>query len=162
LTFGNGGSASDAEHLASEIVGRCVIDRGPLPAVALTTNTSTLTAVANDYGFAEVFARHLEALGRPGDVAIGITTSGRSENVLRALEAARQGGLVTVALTGRRGLAAGEVDLELRVPADVTPLVQEAHITAIHAVCEIVERAWLARGHEREARSPRQVRKNAL
>lgn len=151
IAFGNGGSASDAEHLAAELVGRCVIEHVPLAAVALSANTSALTALGNDYGYEEVFARHLRALGRAGDIAIGITTSGRSENVLRALRAAKQARLRTVALTGRRGLFGGDVDLELRVPSESTPRVQEAHITAIHAICELVEQHWAA-GRARHVR----------
>jgi D-sedoheptulose 7-phosphate isomerase len=158
IAFGNGGSASDAEHLAAELVGRCVIEHAPLAAVALSANTSALTALGNDYGYEEVFARHLRALGRAGDVAIGITTSGRSENVLRALRAAKQARLRTVALTGRRGLLGGDVDLELRVPSDSTPRVQEAHITAIHAICELVEQRWAAGRTRHVRRRPRRSR----
>jgi D-sedoheptulose 7-phosphate isomerase len=142
LVFGNGGSASDAQHFASELVGRFQRDRAGLAAVALTADSSIVTSVANDYGFERVFARQLEALGRPGDVAIGISTSGTSANVLTALSAARQRGLRTVALTGRDGGAIGDAaDVHLNVPDECTARVQEAHRTLIHALCEIVEGA---------------------
>jgi D-sedoheptulose 7-phosphate isomerase len=143
LVFGNGGSAADAQHMAAELVGRYLATRAALPAIALTGNSSNLTAIGNDYGFVEIFARQVEALGQAGDVAVGITTSGRSENVLRALKTARSARLTTVALTGRAGLALGEVDLQLRIASDNTPRIQEAHIAAIHCVCDLVERAWL-------------------
>jgi D-sedoheptulose 7-phosphate isomerase len=143
IAFGNGGSAGDAQHLAGELVGRYIADRAALPAIALTADSSVVTAIANDYGFAEVFARQIEALGRPGDVAVGITTSGRSENVLRGFKAARSVRVTTVALTGRAGLALGDVDLELRIASDVTARIQEAHAAAIHCICDLVERAWV-------------------
>jgi D-sedoheptulose 7-phosphate isomerase len=139
LIFGNGGSAADAQHMAAEFVGRYEEDRVGLPAIALTGNGSTVTAIGNDLGYAEIFARQIEALGRPGDVAVGITTSGKSENVLRALKAAKSAGLVTIALTGRTGLAIGDVDVQLRVPSTRTARIQEAHITAIHCICELIE-----------------------
>jgi D-sedoheptulose 7-phosphate isomerase len=141
LIFGNGGSAADAQHFACELVGRFMRDRQALPAVALTTDTSILTAVANDFGFDQVFARQVEALGRPGDVAIGISTSGRSPNVVLGLQAAKARGLMTVALTGGSGgEVAGAADLHVRVAHSVTPRIQEAHRTIIHAVCDLVER----------------------
>lgn len=146
IAFGNGGSAADAEHLAAELVGRYVTDRPALPAIALTTNSSSLTALANDYGYEAVFTRQIAALGRPGDVAVGITTSGKSENVLRGLEAAKKAGLVTVALTGAAGVALPGIDFGLAVPSSLTPLVQEAHIAAIHCICELVEHRWLVDG----------------
>jgi D-sedoheptulose 7-phosphate isomerase len=140
LVFGNGGSAADAQHVVAELVGRFVKNRRAWPAVALTTDTSILTAVGNDFGFDQVFARQIEALGRPGDVAVGITTSGDSPNVLRALEAARARGLVTVALTGKSGGAAGRfADIHLNVPETVTARIQEAHTTMLHLVCELVD-----------------------
>jgi D-sedoheptulose 7-phosphate isomerase len=142
IAFGNGGSAGDAQHLAGELVGRYGADRVALPAIALTADSSVVTAIANDYGYPEVFARQIDALGRPGDVAVGITTSGRSENVLRAFKAAQSAKLTTVALTGRAGLAIGGVDFELRIASDITARIQEAHIATIHCVCELVERAW--------------------
>jgi D-sedoheptulose 7-phosphate isomerase len=139
--FGNGGSAADAQHLAAELVGRFRLDRSALPAEALTVNASVLTALANDFGFNEVFARQLEAHGRSGDVAIGITTSGESENVVRGLERARALGLHTVALTGRIGSRACDVASEcIAVPADDTPRIQECHILLGHVLCELVER----------------------
>lgn len=146
IAFGNGGSAADAEHLAGELVGRYVTDRTALPAIALTTNTAAITAIANDYGYGAVFERQITAFGRPGDVAIGITTSGKSENVLRGLEAAKAGGLVTVALTGAAGVALSGVDFELAIASSLTPVVQEAHITAIHCICELVENRWVIDG----------------
>ena len=139
LVFGNGGSAADAQHMAAELVGRYEKDRAGLPAIALTGNVSNLTAIGNDFGYAEVFGRQIEALAQAGDVAVGITTSGQSENVLRALKASRSAGLVTVALTGRAGLAIGDVDIQLRVASNRTARIQEAHITAIHCICELIE-----------------------
>ena len=140
LIFGNGGSAADAQHLACELVGRFLRDRRALPAVALTTDTSTLTAVANDYGFDRVFARQIEALGKPGDVAVGISTSGSSRNVLAGLQLARSRGLKTVAFTGGNGGPIGSAaDVHVNVPHDVTPRIQEVHRTLIHAVCDLIE-----------------------
>ena len=140
LLFGNGGSAADAQHLAAEFVGRFVVERPGLAAIALTTDSSILTAVANDYGFEQVFARHVNALGVAGDVAFAISTSGASPNVLAALEAARARGLRTIALTGRDGGEAGRLaEVHINVPDDCTARVQEVHITLIHAICEIVE-----------------------
>jgi len=142
LLFGNGGSAADAQHIAAELVGRFYKDRKPLAAVALNANTSSMSAVANDYSFDEVFEREVKALGHPGDVAIGISTSGNSENVVRALDSAKAEGLVTVALTGSSGGRLKEgVDHCLRVPSDDTARVQEGHITAGHIMCELVENA---------------------
>ena len=146
IAFGNGGSASDAEHFAAELVGRYVTDRPALAAIALTTNSSSLTAIANDYGYGAVFARQIEALGRPGDVAVGITTSGKSENVLRGLQTAKAAGLVTVALTGAAGVALPGIDFVLAVSSSFTPVVQEAHIAAIHCICELVEHRWVVDG----------------
>jgi D-sedoheptulose 7-phosphate isomerase len=141
LIFGNGGSAADAQHFAGELVGRYYLERAALPAVALSTNTSNLTAIANDFGYDTVFARQVEALGAPGDVAIGITTSGNSPNVLAALEVARRDGLTTVGMTGRGGGAVGAMaDVCLAIDTDDTPRCQEAHITAIHIICEWVEK----------------------
>jgi D-sedoheptulose 7-phosphate isomerase len=140
LLFGNGGSAADAQHIAAELVGRFYKDRKPLPAIALITNTSAITAVSNDFSFAEVFEREIKALGQPGDVAIGISTSGDSDNVIRALDTARAQGLVTVAFTGVSGgrMKTG-VDYCLRVPSDDTARIQEGHITTGHIMCELVE-----------------------
>ncbi len=140
LLFGNGGSAADAQHLAAEFVNRFDRDRRALAAVALTTDASILTSVGNDADFREIFSRQVEALGRPGDVAVGITTSGNSPNVLAALRAARALGLRTAALLGRDGgAAASEVDLALIVPGRETARIQEVHILAGHLVCRRVE-----------------------
>jgi D-sedoheptulose 7-phosphate isomerase len=139
LVFGNGGSAADAQHFAAELVGRYEKERQAWPAVALTTDTSALTAIGNDYGFDRVFARQIEALGRKGDVAIGISTSGTSPNVLRALEAANDRGLVTIALTGRGGDAGKIARLHVRVDEERTARIQEVHATLLHAMCELVE-----------------------
>jgi phosphoheptose isomerase len=142
LVFGNGGSAADAQHLAAELVGRFQRERAAMPVLALTTDTSVLTSVANDYGYERVFARQVEALGRPGDVAMGITTSGASPNVLRALEAAAARGLRTIALTGRDGGTAGTLaEVHINVPSDSAARTQEVHRTIIHALCELLERA---------------------
>ena len=139
LVFGNGGSAADAQHFAAELVGRYEKDRKAWPAIALTTDTSALTAIGNDYGFDRVFARQIEALGRPGDVAIGISTSGKSPNVLRALETANARGLVTIALTGRGGDAGRIATLHVRVDEERTARIQEVHATILHAICDLVE-----------------------
>jgi D-sedoheptulose 7-phosphate isomerase len=140
LIFGNGGSAADAQHMAAELMGRFERERAALAAVALTTDTSILSAIGNDYGFDGVFARQIEGLGRPGDVALGISTSGGSVNVIAALEAARSRGLKTIALTGRDGGAAGRIaDIHVNVPDDSTARVQEVHTTLIHALCDLVE-----------------------
>jgi D-sedoheptulose 7-phosphate isomerase len=140
FVFGNGGSAADAQHMAAEMVGRFARERRALPALALTTDTSVLTSVANDYNFERVFMRQIEALGRPGDVAFGISTSGDSANVLRAIEAAKAGRLQTVALTGRDGgLIGAAAEIHINVPDDSTARVQEVHRTLIHAICELVE-----------------------
>jgi D-sedoheptulose 7-phosphate isomerase len=141
LLFGNGGSAADAQHLAAELVGRYLRDRPALPAIALTTNTSSLTAIANDHSFDEVFARQIEALGRPSDVALGISTSGRSRNVLLGIKAAKRKGLVTVGLTGKvGGPFKALADYVILVPSEETPRIQEAHILIGHILCEILER----------------------
>jgi len=138
--FGNGGSAADAQHLAAELAGRYLLDRPGLAGLALTTNTSCLTAIGNDYGYDLVFARQLEALGSAGDVAIGISTSGNSPNVLRAFEAARAKRMTTVGLTGAEGGKLRPLaDYCLRIPAEQTARIQEAHILVGHILCEIVE-----------------------
>ena len=145
LLFGNGGSAADAQHVAAELVGRFQATRAALSAIALTTDTSVLTSVANDEAFASVFARQIEALGREGDVALGISTSGRSPNVVSALDAARTRGLRTIALTGRDGGAVGRAaEIHVNVPSDSTARVQEVHRTLLHVICDLVERAFLA------------------
>ncbi len=139
--FGNGGSAADAQHLAGELVGRFKLERLALPAIALTTNTSILTALANDYGYETVFSRQVEALVQENDVVIGLSTSGNSPNVIEAIKTAKMKGAKTIGLTGGRGGKLAEVtDLVLAVPSDDTPRIQEAHITIGHIVCELVER----------------------
>ncbi len=141
LFFGNGGSAADAQHLATELTVRYKADRAPIRALALTTDTSALTAIGNDLGFDALFARQIQALGRPGDVAVAISTSGKSPNILRGLEAARAGGLVPAALSGRGGGALpGLADPLLVVPSDVTARIQEMHILIGHMLCETLER----------------------
>jgi len=146
LVFGNGGSAADAQHLAAELVNRFQRERAPLPALALTTDTSILTAVANDYDFSLVFVKQIEALGRPGDIALGISTSGRSPNVLKALARARDLGLFTVGLTGGSGGKLPEVsDLTLSVPSEETPRIQEGHLLFIHVFSELVEERYFGK-----------------
>jgi len=140
LFFGNGGSAADAQHLAAEFTGRYLKERRALPALALHANTSALTAIGNDYGFEFVFARQLEALGKEGDVAVGISTSGNSSNVVRAMEAAKAKSIYTVALVGASGGAMKELaDCALCMPSNETPRIQECHILTGHLICEIVE-----------------------
>jgi D-sedoheptulose 7-phosphate isomerase len=142
LVFGNGGSAADAQHFAAELVGRFELDRAGMPAMALTTDPCVLTSVANDYGFDRIFARQIEALGRPGDVAVAISTSGVSPNVVEAVREATDRGLHTVALTGRDGgVLAGMAEVHINVPHAVTCRIQEVHMILLHAICEIVERA---------------------
>jgi D-sedoheptulose 7-phosphate isomerase len=137
---GNGGSAADAQHLAGELVSRFMYDRPGLAAVALTTDSSILTAIGNDYGYEQVFSRQVEALARSGDVLVGISTSGRSPNVLRALQAARARGVATIGFTGRDGgPMAALCDIELRMPSDVTPLIQQGHLLVGHLLCLLVE-----------------------
>ncbi len=141
LLCGNGGSAADAQHIAAEFVSRFRRERCGLPAIALTTDTSILTAISNDYGYERVFARQIEALGRPGDMVIGISTSGISASVIAAMRAARNGGMATVGFTGASGgTLVDHVDLCLCVPSHNTARIQEVHITVAHVVCEIVER----------------------
>jgi D-sedoheptulose 7-phosphate isomerase len=141
LIMGNGGSAADAQHMAAEFVGRFLLERKALPAIALTTDTSIITAVGNDYGFDEIFKRQVEALARAGDVVIGISTSGHSNNVFHALTAANEMGCSTIGLLGREGgNIAGIVDVNLTVPVQETPRIQEAHLTIIHIICDLVER----------------------
>lgn len=139
VLFGNGGSASDAQHIAGELVGRFRFDRPSLPAVALTGNTSVLTAIANDFGYEDVFARGVEGLVREGDVVIGLSTSGESPNVLKGIEAAKRRGAKTVAFCGSKGRLASLCDVALAVPSTDTPRIQEVHITLGHILCELVE-----------------------
>ena len=139
LLAGNGGSAADAQHIAAEFLSRFKLDRNPLPAIALTTDTSVLTAIGNDYGFADVFERQVRGLGRAGDVFIGLSTSGRSENVLAALRAAREIGLTTVGFTGSGGDMRSLCDFICAAPSDDTALIQQVHLVAAHALCLLVE-----------------------
>lgn len=145
ILFGNGGSAADSQHIAGELVSKFRRERRALPAIALTTDTSILTSIANDFSFEQVFARQIEALGVPGDIALGISTSGNSANVLHALRLARKMGLVTIGFTGEDG---GElkdaVDFCFRVPSNSTPRIQEMHITVAHTLCELIEMELLA------------------
>lgn len=142
LFAGNGGSAGDAQHIAGEFISRLNFDRMPLPALALTVDTSVLTAIGNDYGYEKIFERQLEALGRAGDAFVGISTSGRSRNVLAALRRARQKGMVTIGFGGAGGGDMAPIcDLLLDVPSSCTPLIQQVHIVAAHAICGAVEAA---------------------
>lgn len=142
LIAGNGGSAADAQHIAGEFISRLMFDHPPLPAIALTTDSSAMTATANDYGYDHVFERQVQALGQRGDVFLGISTSGNSPNVLRALEAARARGVVTLGFAGQGGgRMAPLCDHILRAPSTWTPVIQQVHITAAHIVCALVERA---------------------
>ena len=148
---GNGGSAADAQHLACELAGRFFVDRPALGALALSTNTSSLTAIGNDFGYDDVFARQLEGLGSPGDVLVAITTSGRSASVTRAVQVARALGMVVIGMTGSRGRAfARRCDHALVTPHAVTPRIQEGHIAMGHAWCELIERSLF----ERRGRAP--------
>ncbi len=148
MMAGNGGSAADAQHLVAEFVSRLVEDRPAMRAIALTTDSSILTAVGNDYGYDRVFARQIEALGQPGDVFLAISTSGNSPNVLRALELSRKMGMVTIGLTGRTGgKMATLCDHWLSIPSEVTMYIQQAHLALEHIFCMIVERQYLAAKH---------------
>ena len=141
LLFGNGGSAADAQHIAAEFVGRFIPDRIPLPALSLATDTSALTALGNDYGYDTVFSRQVQALGNAGDIAIGISTSGNSPNVLAAIDVARSRSLLTIGLTGQDGgKMNGRTDILFRVPSRMTPRIQETHITLGHVLCELIDR----------------------
>ena len=149
LLFGNGGSAADAQHIAAEFVGRFQMERTPLPALALTVNTSAVTGIGNDYGYESLFARQIEALGNAGDVAVGITTSGKSPNVLKGLAAAKAKGLVTVALTGRNGSLLQEVSRYcICVPDDATPRIQESHILIGHILSMLSEKELFGNGQQ--------------
>ncbi len=142
---GNGGSAADAQHLAAEFVGRFRRERNPLPSLALTTNTSLLSAIANDYGYEHVFSRQIEAFGKAGDILFAISTSGNSPNVLLAAREAKKRGIHTAGLTGRSGgNLRDEVDVLLNVPSDDTPRIQEAHILVGHVFCDLVETLWMS------------------
>lgn len=140
LFCGNGGSAADAQHLAAEFVNRFVLDRPPLPAIALTTDTSIITAIGNDFGYDQVFSKQVRALGKPKDILVGISTSGNSENVVKAFEAARENAVTTIGLTGKDGGKMAELsDVLINVPENSTALVQEIHITVGHLLCGLVD-----------------------
>jgi D-sedoheptulose 7-phosphate isomerase len=141
LIMGNGGSAADAQHFAAEMVGRFMMERRALPAIALTTDTSALTAIGNDYGFDRVFSRQVEALAEPGDVVFGISTSGNSANIALAFKTARSRGCRTIGLLGKGGGTIQElVDIPLVIPSSATPRIQEGHITIIHIICDLLEK----------------------
>ena len=140
LLFGNGGSAADAQHIAAEFVNRFLIERPPLPAIALSTDTSVLTSIANDYEYSDVFSKQIRAIGYPGDIAWGISTSGNSSNVIKAFEAAKRKDMITVAFSGKdRGKIVKMADHYLNVPATSVPRIQEVHITAAHVICEMID-----------------------
>ncbi len=140
LLFGNGGSAADAQHLAAEFVNRFMIERPPLPALALTTDTSIITSIGNDYDYSEIFSKQIKALGSEGDIAIGISTSGNSPNIIKAIEAAKAQGILTVGFTGKDGGKVAEmVDMLFNVESKTTARIQETHITLGHVICELVD-----------------------
>ena len=148
--FGNGGSASDAQHIAAELVGRFKLDRPPLPAVALTTNTSVLTSIGNDYGSDDIFVRQVETLVEENDVVIGISTSGNSLNVVKGIEGAKTRGATTICLTGKSGGKLSELcDVSLKVPSNNTPRIQEAHITLGHIICGLIEQELFGNNDEK-------------
>jgi len=149
VLFGNGGSAADAQHIAAEFVNRFLIERPPLPAIALTTDSSVITSIANDYGYDEVFSKQIRAIGRAGDIAWGISTSGSSQNVIKGLDAAKKIGMVTVSMTGGNGgEMARTTDFNLGVPSTSTPRIQEIHVTIAHAICEMVDYRLFKRPEE--------------
>jgi len=139
LLFGNGGSAADCQHIAAEFMNRFLIERPPLPAIALTTDTSILTSISNDYAFDEVFGKQVKALGKKGDIALGISTSGNSANVMKAFRVAKKIGMVTIALTAEGGKIAVNADIALAVPSRSTPRIQEAHITIGHILVDLTD-----------------------
>ncbi|MCL1926863.1 MAG: D-sedoheptulose 7-phosphate isomerase [Syntrophorhabdaceae bacterium] len=139
LLFGNGGSAADAQHIAAEFMNRFLIERPPLPAIALTTDTSILTSIANDYAYDDIFSKQVKALGKKGDVALGITTGGSSANVLKAFRVANKLGMTTIALTGEAGKAASLASISLQIPSRSVPRIQEAHIVVGHILCELTD-----------------------
>lgn len=140
LIFGNGGSAADSQHMAAELIGRFKKERKAIPAIALNTNTSTISSLANDYDYSVVFSRQIEALGNEGDIALGISTSGNSANIIEAVKISKEKGLITIGLTGESGGRLAKLcDLVLRVPSNQTPRIQEVHITCIHIICDLIE-----------------------
>lgn len=147
ILAGNGGSAADAQHIAAELVGRYGFDRPSLPSLSLTTDTSNLTAIGNDYGYDSVFSRQLEGMGQKGDIFIGISTSGNSKNIINAFEVAKNKGIKTVALVGRDGGEMAKMaDISLIVPSDSTPRIQESHILIGHIICDIIEKETFGEG----------------
>lgn len=147
ILAGNGGSAADAQHIAAELVGRYGFDRPSIPSLALTTDTSNLTAIGNDYGYDQVFSRQLEGMGQDGDIFIGISTSGNSVNIIKAFESAKKKGITTVALTGRDGGEMAKIaDVALVVPSTSTPRIQESHILIGHIICDIIEKKIFGEG----------------
>lgn len=148
LIAGNGGSAADAQHISAELVARFEFDRPGLPAIALTTDTSALTAIGNDYGYERLFSRQVEALGKPGDVLIGLTTSGNSKNILKAMEVAQAQGLVRVAMCGQGGKVHEMAEHVLAMPSTHTPRIQEGHGLVGHIICAMIEEALFAAGHK--------------
>jgi D-sedoheptulose 7-phosphate isomerase len=151
LLFGNGGSAADAQHIAAELVGRFMPDRLPLPALSLATDTSALTAISNDYGFSAVFARQVQALGKAGDIALGISTSGNSPNVLEAMQTARQKSILTIGFTGQDGGKMRDLaDVLFCVPSRVVSRIQETHITLGHVLCELIDRELFPETYPRD------------
>ncbi len=140
LIFGNGGSAADAQHIAAEFVNRFQIERPPLAAIALTTDTSIITSIANDFNFDDIFAKQIRALGQKNDIAIGISTSGNSRNVTQAVKAAQMTGITTIGLTGRGGELARLADLVFKIESDTTARIQETHILIAHILCDLVDR----------------------
>jgi D-sedoheptulose 7-phosphate isomerase len=149
LVFGNGGSAADAQHIACELSGKFYLKRRPLPAIALTTNTSVLTSIGNDYSYEEIFSHQVKGLAAKGDVVIGLSTSGESENVIRGIEEASRLGAITIAFTGKRGKLKKLARYALAIPSTDTPRVQEAHITAAHIICFLIEQKMF--GKRRDA-----------
>jgi len=147
ILAGNGGSAADAQHIAAELVGRYGFDRPSIPSLALTTDTSNLTAIGNDYGYDQVFSRQLEGMGQEGDIFFGISTSGNSQNIINAFESAKKKGITTVALVGRDGGKMAQMaDIALIVPSDSTPRIQESHILIGHIICDIIEKEVFSDG----------------
>ncbi|MFK5938202.1 MAG: D-sedoheptulose 7-phosphate isomerase [Sulfurimonas sp.] len=147
ILAGNGGSAADAQHIAAELVGRYGFDRPSIPSLALTTDTSNLTAIGNDYGYDQVFSRQLEGMGQEGDIFIGISTSGNSVNIIKAFNSAKEKGITTIALTGRDGGEMAKIaDVALIVPSNSTPRIQESHILIGHILCDIIEKEIFADG----------------